>query len=152
MDQATFTPSDFCIMGENISFEEGAGPEDIKNGLTNFFNEKFDGLGDKIVYVNPAYRIGKFYKVSARYTELMKLKTILEAFKEKHDLSDDQMQEYADMGETAPEDYPRIMTSCGGKCGAWPVTMVEVAEELTQVEAEIEHFEKQATDEADPEL
>lgn len=55
------------------------------------------------------------------------------------------------MGETAPEDYPRINTSCGGKCGARPVTMTEIKEELTEVEEKIASFEKQATDEADPE-
>ena len=91
LDQATFTPSDFCIMGSNIGFDAGAGPEDIKEGLKNFFNENFEGLGEKIVYVNPAYKIGEFYKVSERYTELTKLNTILEAFKEKHKLSDEQM-------------------------------------------------------------
>ena len=45
LDQATFTPSDFCIMGSNIGFDAGAGPEDIKEGLKNFFNENFEGLG-----------------------------------------------------------------------------------------------------------
>ena len=55
------------------------------------------------------------------------------------------------MGDSAPEDYPRINTSCGGLCGPRPVTLAEVREELQQVEARIEYFEKQATDEADPE-
>ena len=151
LDQAAFTPSDFCIMGQNIGFEAGAGPKEIEEGIKAFLNDNFEGLGEKVVYVNPAYKIGEFYKVSTRYTELTKLNTILNAYKEKHELSDEQMQEYADMGETAPEDYPRINTSCGGKCGARPVTMTEVKEELTEVEEKIAAFEKQATDDADPE-
>ena len=79
LDQSAFTPSDFCIMGQNIHFGS-ASPEDIKNELVEYFNENYNGLGDNIVYVNPAYKIGDFYKCSNRYTELTKLKTILEAY------------------------------------------------------------------------
>lgn len=89
LDQAAFTPSDFCIMGKNIEFEEGASPENIKAGMIRFMNENFDGLGEKIVYVNPAYDIGDFYKQSTRYAELTKLKMILEAYKEDNKLSDE---------------------------------------------------------------
>ena len=55
------------------------------------------------------------------------------------------------MGETAPEDYPKVGASCGGKCGKNPVALAEVKTELEEVEAKIAEFEKQATDEADPE-
>lgn len=92
LDQAAFTPSDFCIMGQNIEFE-GASPEDIKTGITNFMNENFDGLGANIVYVNPAYNIGDFYKQSTRFNALTKLKMILDSYKEDNKLSDDQMTE-----------------------------------------------------------
>ena len=69
MDQAVFTPSDFCIMGTGMKFEAHS-IEAIKNEVIDFFNDAYDGLGNEIEYVNPAYKIGDFYKVTARYTEL----------------------------------------------------------------------------------
>ena len=89
LDHTAFTPSDFCIMAHNVDFKQGAGPQEIEEGFRSFFNKNFDGIGDRIVYVNPAYKIGEFYEVSTRYTELTKLNTILEAYKEEHQLSDE---------------------------------------------------------------
>jgi hypothetical protein len=52
---------------------DGYSPEEITNGVVEFFNEHYDGLGDNVVYVNPAYNIGPFYTLSTRFTELTKL-------------------------------------------------------------------------------
>jgi hypothetical protein len=86
---------------------DGYSPEDIKKNVVEYFNENYDGMGDNIVYVNPAYKIGAFYKLSTRYAELNKMKMILAIFKKNGKFSDDQMQEFAEMDE-GPEDYPKI--------------------------------------------
>ena len=88
LDHAAFTPSDFCIMGQNMDFE-GYSPQEIKEGVKQNFDENYNGIGEQIVYVNPAYYIGDFYKVSTRYTELTKLKIILEAYKKNKELTDE---------------------------------------------------------------
>jgi hypothetical protein len=30
-------------------------PEEIKEGVVEFLNDKYDGMGANVVYVNPAY-------------------------------------------------------------------------------------------------
>jgi hypothetical protein len=81
LDQSAFTPSDFCVMGSNIDFgDDQYSPEELKKCLVEYFNDYYVGLGSEIVYVNPAYKIGDFYKVSTRYAEVSKLKVILEAY------------------------------------------------------------------------
>jgi hypothetical protein len=72
---------------------------------------------------------------------------ILEAYKEKFKLSDDQMREYAAMGETCPEDYPKVKK---GRCGGnQPLNYDDVVTELDDVKVKIEEFEKNATEDAD---
>ena len=56
-------------MGENIWFGDGCSPEEIKKGVTEFMNDKYQGLGKNIVYVNPAYKIGPFYNLSKNCTK-----------------------------------------------------------------------------------
>ena len=70
---------------------DGYSPEEIKAGVVTYFNENHDGLGDNVVYVNPAYKIGEFYKLSTRYALLNKLKMILAMFKEDGKFSDEKM-------------------------------------------------------------
>lgn len=142
LDQSAFTPSDYCIMGSNMDFD-GYSPEAIKKGVVEYFNDNYDGMGDKIVYVNPAYKIGEFYKLSTRYTELNKQKMMLALFKQSGEYSDDQMQEFVDLGDSAPEDYPKIKK---GLCGKKPLITSEVDDEIKDVEAQIAEFEKQASD------
>jgi hypothetical protein len=118
---------------------DGYSPEEIKKNVVEFFNENYDGLGDNIVYVNPAYKIGTFYKLSTRYAELKKMQMILSIFKKDGKFSDDQMQAFAELGDSGPEDYPKIKK---GLCGKKGVNEQEVDDELKDVEAQIATFEK----------
>jgi hypothetical protein len=56
------------------------------------------------------------------------------------------MKEYAEMGETAPEDYPKIKD---GICGMKPAVLEDTITELAEVEERIAEFEKQASEDAD---
>jgi hypothetical protein len=101
--------------------------------VVDYFNDNYDGLGESVVYVNPAYKIGAFYKLSTRFAELNKLKMIIAAYKEEGKFSDEQMKEFAE-GETAPEDYPKIKSGFYGKK---PVNSQEVDDEFKEVEESI---------------
>ena len=92
---------------------DGYSTEDIKQGVIDYFNDNYEGLGDNVVYVNPAYKIGAFYKLSTRYAELNKLKMILAMYKKECKFSDDEMLEFAE-GENAPDNYPKVKQ---GLCG-----------------------------------
>jgi hypothetical protein len=61
--------------------------------------------------------------------------------------SDEQMQEFAEMGDSAPEDYPKIKKGLFGKK---TVNSQEVEEEFKLVKEKIAQFEKQASEDADP--
>lgn len=132
-------------MGSSMEFD-GYSPEEIKKGVVQYFNEQYEDLGDKIVYVNPAYKIGTFYKLSTRYAELTKMKMILAMYKEGGEFTDEQMKEFAE-SETAPEDYPRVKK---GLFSSKPADSEATNDELKEVEGQIAEFEKHASSEADP--
>ena len=67
LDEDAFTPSDFCLMGMDMTFDD-CSPEAIKERVTQAFADKF-AIND-VVYVNPAYDIKDFYKWSAEFNEL----------------------------------------------------------------------------------
>ena len=47
-------------------------PQAMEQEIRNFFNEEYEGLGDKIEYVNPAYDIGSYYELSEKMRILSK--------------------------------------------------------------------------------
>ena len=52
LDQDAYTPSDFCLMGINMSFDEYT-PEKIEEEIKAYLSEKYQI--DEIVYINPTY-------------------------------------------------------------------------------------------------
>ena len=70
LDEDIYTPSDFCIMGKNMKFEN-YNPSKIEEAIRENFKNKFEI--DDIVYVNPVYDIADFYKIFNKQNELIKL-------------------------------------------------------------------------------
>ena len=71
LDIENLTPSDYCLQGYYMNFEDYK-PQAMEQEIRNFFNEEYEGLGDKIEYVNPAYDIGSYYELSEKMRILSK--------------------------------------------------------------------------------
>jgi hypothetical protein len=59
LDVLTLTPSDFCLMGKHMEFEN-YDPESIKKEIKEELEKQYD-LSNEIVYVNPVYDISNYY-------------------------------------------------------------------------------------------
>ena len=73
LDRDAYTPSDYCLMGTSMTFDDYA-QLSIENHLTSYFKDRFDL---DIVYANATYKIDDFYKVSEKFNELNKKKGII---------------------------------------------------------------------------
>lgn len=58
LDQDVYTPSDYCIMGKNMKFDNYS-PESIRKEIVDYFEQQYD-IKD-IVYVNAVYDIKDIY-------------------------------------------------------------------------------------------
>ena len=102
LDQETYTPSDFCIMGMTMKFNDyssGAITEKIKE----VFKEKWD---IEVEYVNIAYNIVDFYKLSEKFNSLTKLRAIAKNYCVKEKINKNQYQELS-KSKKIPNDFPR---------------------------------------------
>lgn len=70
LDSKAFTPSDFCVQGINMKFEN-YNPKAISQSIKKHFKLKYDL---EVEYVNAAFDISDFFKLSERFHELLKLK------------------------------------------------------------------------------
>ena len=68
LDEDAHTPSDFCLMGTDMCFEDYAPPA-ISEKVKEVFKEKYD---IEVEYVNPTYDISNFYSLSQKYNDLLK--------------------------------------------------------------------------------
>jgi hypothetical protein len=71
LDNDALTPSDYCLMGMHMKFEDYTA-QGMKDDIIEYFNEQFDGQGDNIEYINIGYDIREYYKHSERYDQLIK--------------------------------------------------------------------------------
>ena len=60
LDADIYTPSDFCLMGKNMKFDD-YNPKAIEKQIREEFKNMYDI--DNIIYVNPVYDIADFYTV-----------------------------------------------------------------------------------------
>lgn len=145
LDKDAYTPSDYCIMGYNMVFEDYH-PKKIEKKIRAVFEEKYN-IGKKdIIYINPCYDIGDFYKLSEKFNNLYREKSALEAFMADKKYDEQKMLSIKNSGEF-PEDYPTRKT---GLCSSEPLIMADLEAEIKQTESEIEEITKAADmDEAD---
>lgn len=96
LDMAILTPSDFCLMGKHMEFEN-YDPESIKQEIVDELRTSYE-IQD-VVYVNPVYDISDYYQVFAKYHELVKLKV----------MTDSHMKAYMDEHKCDKEKYKEII-------------------------------------------
>ena len=98
------------------------------------------------MYVNPVYDISNYYKVFAKYNEIMKLKV----------LSDDHMNKYVEENKCEKDEYIKLIknpekcpkdtpTRKTGLLSSEPCNPEVIDEELTKINSEIEELEKVAS-------
>ena len=69
LDKDAFTPSDYCAVGYNMVFDS-YDPKTINETIKAAFAEDFGFSEEDIVYVNPCYDIGDFYKLTEKIQNL----------------------------------------------------------------------------------
>lgn len=69
LDDKALTPSDYCLMGMHMKFEDYTA-QGMKEEITEYFIENYNQLEENIEYINISYNINKYYKLSQRYDEL----------------------------------------------------------------------------------
>ena len=135
LDEDAFTPSDFCLMGMDMTFDD-CSPEAIKERVTQVFADKF-AIND-VVYVNPAYDIKDFYKWSAEFNELQKHKLIVQQYLEKQKFNESKYRDMCRDPESCPDDFPRRKT---GLCGSQVIDLDEIENQMDEVKKQIENQE-----------
>lgn len=63
LDDNALTPSDYCLMGMHMKFEDYTS-QGMKDEIIEYFNEQYGGKGDSIEYINISYKIDKYYEYS----------------------------------------------------------------------------------------
>ena len=61
LDANVYTPSDFCLMGKNMQFDN-YNPTEIEKAIRTEFRQSYD-IDNGIVYVNAVYDIADFYQI-----------------------------------------------------------------------------------------
>lgn len=61
MDVSIFTPSDFCLMGTNIFFEDYS-QEGMEKEIREYLIKNFEI--NEFVYINPTFNISNYYEVT----------------------------------------------------------------------------------------
>ena len=66
LDLGAYTPSDYCIQGRSMKFDDYAHMA-IEDSLKDYFESNFDIEPSHVMYVNPCFSIDDFYQVSDRF-------------------------------------------------------------------------------------
>jgi hypothetical protein len=138
LDKGITTPSDFCLMGRHMQFEQ-YDPASIKREIEEELKERY-GI-EEVVYVNPVYDIADYYRVVASQHEITKLKL----------LTDDHMNNYMkdnscdkaayieaiNNPDTCPKDAPKR----GGLCSKRSCDPTEIDQELADIKERLEELD-----------
>jgi hypothetical protein len=130
VDTETFTPSDFCLMGEGMAFDSYF-QDDIENEIRAHFKSKYN---IDIVYTNAAYDIKNFYEWTQRLNYLFKMKMLVEGYCESSKISIDKYNQYVEEGQVL-EGFPIAPSAC--PCKKTPIVLEKINEEIESVTAEI---------------
>jgi hypothetical protein len=133
MDKGILTPSDFCLMGRHMEFDN-YDPESIKNEIQEELNSQY-GI-DELVYVNPVYDIADYYRVVASRHEISKLKLLtdahMKAYMDEEKCDRDKYIEVINNPEECPKDAPK-RGGFLGLCGKRPCDPAEIDQELADI-------------------
>lgn len=110
LNAKSLTPADYCVMCVGCDFDEPGNADHIHNEIKDVMEDRF-GLGNKVQYVNAAYRINDFYEHMEDLHRLNGEIATVEHFieeqkKETPDYNEDAYR--ADMGKKKlPKGFPK---------------------------------------------
>merc|ERR1711970_1301171 len=84
LDEGVYTPSDFCVMGMEMAFDDYSA-DGIEEKVKEGFKKKYNA---DVEYVNPCFKIANIYKLNDRYNNLQKLKALVELYCEDNSIKD----------------------------------------------------------------
>ena len=84
LDKDVYTPSDFCVMGMEMAFDDYSA-EGIEERVKDVFMNKYSA---KVEYVNPCFKIANIYKLNEKYNSLQKLKSLIELYCADNDIDE----------------------------------------------------------------
>ena len=134
LDKGMVSPSDFCLMGTDIQFDEDEHYDKMK--MEEIIKEKFsEKYHAEVEYINPAWKIDQYYKWVDEQIKMSKLKTLIEAYCEEngHDKDSFDGNDHSDISALK---WP-------GVCCRKTVLMSDLKEKLEEVTQKIEDREKQ---------
>jgi hypothetical protein len=126
LDNGTISPADFTLMGTEIYFDstEDYDKEKMEQIIKKELLTRFEA---DVEYINPCFKIDKFYKWIDKQINMSKLKTLVEAYCEKNSIDKDSFD-----GANHP-DAPKWP----GKCCRAPVVMSDLDQKLKEVNEDI---------------
>ena len=140
LDIDAFTPSDFCLMGMNMKFDD-YNPETMKEKVKAHFENKYS-ITD-IQYINFAFDIADFYKLTERFNELTKHQMLVKAYCKQNDYDEDKYTNLCQNPDACPDDFPKAKD---GLFGTKVINIKIVDAELEATQAKIEEYEKKTTE------
>lgn len=145
LDMDAFTPSDFCIMGMNMVFDD-YNPDAMEKEVKDHFEEAY-GIND-IQYINFAFNIDSLYQYTEKYNDLIKKQQLVAAFCKQTDLEPEKYKEMCEDPDNCPEDFPteKVPGLCGGK---QVINITNIDAELEAVNEKIKELESEATEGAE---
>lgn len=144
LDLGAYTPSDYCIQGSNMKFDDYAHMA-IEDSLKDYFQSNFDIDPSHVMYVNPCFSIDDFYKVSDRFTTVQKHMGIIKAYCQEEGIEDG---EYKSRMEAEHEGMPKVKT---GMCSSAVLDLAAVQTEMNEVTDLIAAQEKTVGNQGDVE-
>ena len=127
LDADAFTPSDFCVMGMTMKFENYS-PGAITEKIKEVFKKKW---GIEVEYINIAYTIANFYKLSEKFNNLTKLRSIVKHYCAKEKMNEKKYREISKSDEI-PQDFPKIPSMLPLACKK-VIDLDEVEAEMKEV-------------------
>jgi len=106
LDDKALTPSDYCLMGMHMKFEDYTS-QGMKDEIKEYFLENFDMSNDLIEYINISFKINKYYKLSQRFDELHKNQFLVDQYLEANSMTKDKYLNYLADGADGMDDFPR---------------------------------------------
>lgn len=138
LDQDAFTPSDFCLQGSKMEFDDYTASA-MEQKIRDHFQTKF-GVTD-IQYINPAFKIDGLYKLMTKHEELEKQEAIARAYMhDKYIYVDTDYDKAVDEGTDA--DLPKWKD---GMCSnEYVIDLRKIKEHKKSIEGKITEYEQRA--------
>jgi hypothetical protein len=119
LDKGVYTPSDFCVMGMEMEFDDYS-MEHMEEKVKEVFDRKYQA---KVEYVNPCFKIGDIYALNDKFNALEKMKRLIEVYCEDNDITGDDVKNFDGWQHPGAPKFP-------GMCCKKAVVMSELEAEI----------------------